>query len=707
MNTAPQAQERSWFFCIDSPCHVRSLLPVPKSSEEDASAMPVVLVADRKTGNVKTYDSKLQRPCSEPLRTPAEVNAPAFSSAALQQQQPTTNMALSLCLVGDRGLWVGWSSGHIGVYQMHLEHASATTSPSATPSDAKRLKSRSTNWALVSYLHEHRAAVHMVVTGPGPWVFSASHDHRVLQWNAETRQMIRDLTNICRAHDDYRPSPIRMMCVAMGCSSSTSFRHPRGHFVFFFSTERRALYSLALGGPGRTGKVLSDRDVPLQRVTSARPTVTSSAVLIGDDNDDAAAVLCLGDDEGTITFTTLTVVYDGGSATPAAAAAAATSSPITDTAIPDDDYLRAVADAALSADTLNVNRGRVTVLSVLSAVADHTTGIMSYGLAAASSRNVITLFKVSVSPLIAGGHVSGCALLSVLPTGGPVTCLTPLLRPVCQGPVATALTAFADGTTAVLFDFHNLPTRRKDDNNHTVSEVSPLRYSSATTPQRSWSETEVEALQQRLRAALEVVAHASAVAEEADQALEEQQREMRQLRSANDVLASQLQQLSEALSKKNAEVVALKRQKDHAEGEKAAILDITRQLNELERRNQSLVEHLDLLRVEKEDEVRRAKSLETERDRMQAALCEAEERHYLGLDELLRGNRFLAENIGCLEREKRDVRLHAAEERTHVSSAPLPSTVASTKGGGKYSLRELLEQALSALEPAADEAAAS
>ncbi|KAH9598695.1 hypothetical protein LSM04_000159 [Trypanosoma melophagium] len=454
-----------------------------------------------------------------------------------------------------------------------------------------------------------------MVTAPGPWVFTASHDHRILQWHAETHEVIRDITNICCIQDDYRCATRRVMTVAMGCSINTSFTHPRGHFIFFFATKRRVPYSVSLGGPARRENGLADTELPLQRITSALPTVTSAVALVGS-----------GDDEGSITLTPLTVVYNSGdsnreentSTSSSAAAAFSTTrnrrsttfisnstNTNNTTTLSDGKYLRRVSDAVLTADTLHVNKGRITALSLLPVRTDKTTGIMSYCLAAASFKNAITLFTVSVSPVIAGGHISGCSLLSVLPTVSPVTSLAPLFAPVRQFTVAIALMSFADGIAAVLFHFLSSITHRKDyhrtQSNKNTKEEEETTTATATegisidlngpraatstrmknVQRKSNNNNNVE-LQERLRMALQVVSDASTVAEETEETLEEQRQELQQLRTAKEVLTITLKQQND----------------DHhhnhdTKEERTIAVENAKKVRELEQRNRILAQQLE------------------------------------------------------------------------------------------------------------------
>ncbi|RNF13998.1 uncharacterized protein Tco025E_05974 [Trypanosoma conorhini] len=703
MDKSPQAQESSWLFAVDAPVAVRGLQPVFRPGTCDALSMPVVLLSDRKTGSVRTFDCKLQHPCSEALPTPQEIASPAFSSAALQQAS-AINMALSLCVVENNVVWVGWSSGHIAVYRMRLEEASATSSSAPTPR-VSGAKASETRWEVVTFLHEHRAAVHLLATGPSPWVFSASHDLRLIQWHAKTLEPMRDLTRACRAQDHYGLSPIRMVCTAMGCSCTTSLSQPQGHFMLFFSTKQRALYGLSLGGPSRSNKMLSDHDLPVQRIASTRPAVTSAAVLVGDGDDDAAVVMCLGDDEGSISFTPLTVLYDARSGTVPAPSASSSSSSLGSPAatLTDAEYLRAVADAALTADTLHVNRGRVTALSVLSAQADRATGHVSYCLAAASARNVMTLLEVGVSPVVSGGHVTGCTPLSALQTASPVTSLVPLLPPVRQRAVAVALAAFADGSVAALFHFLN-PAMEHGANPHAVAaattlESPPLRSAGRAARQEPQSGPPLEALEVRLRVALDVVSETTVVVEEANRALEEQRQELRRLRTAKDTLADQVTQLLEALNQKSAELVELKLRSLRAQGEDVAVVGRGGNILQMwQRRHGNDAEPRDISHTQTgAEEEKRDGHPGTERDCVEAVLRDAEARFESKLDTLRRENSFLSKSLGHLKRETHATQTQGTDQSVHTDGDVLRDDAVCHASGGESPLRRLLEQALSAV----------
>ncbi|EKF32966.1 hypothetical protein MOQ_003172 [Trypanosoma cruzi marinkellei] len=707
MNNSPQAQEGSWFFILDTPVAVRCLHPVLRPGRGDASSMPVVLLSDQKTGSSRAFDSKLQCPCSEPMPTPEEITSPPFSLAAFQQES-AINKVLSLCVVETNAVWAGWSSGHIAVYRMHLEDTSKASSNASTPTK-REMRTRERQWEVVSLLHEHRAAVHLLATGPSPWVFSASHDMRLIQWHAKKLEPIRDLTRICRLQEQYRASTIKMICMAMGCSCTTNLSRPQGHFVLFFSTEQRALYAVSLGGPQRANKIISDDDILIQRIASARPAVTSAAVLVGDGEDDAAAVICLGDDEGTISFTPLTVVYNTRSEKKLHSASSAPLPSFTSTSsiLSDAEYMRAVCDATLTADTLHINRGRVTALSVLSAQTDRATGHIRYCLTAASSKNTITIFAVDVSPVFLGGHVTRCTLLSALPTESPVTSVVPLFPPVRQSAVAVAFSVFSDGSVAALFQFQNTIMKHGTDN-HTAATATFDQKFIRSASKRAQPQPQIdplgEALQEQLRVVLDVVSETGAVVEEADRTLEEQRHELRHIRAAKDTLADQVTKLLEALNRKSAEVVTLKQKLLHMqERGMTAVAGASDLMPDSRRCHQSSEDQREAHWKQKEEEEEEGKhdqqlGIETERDRIQSVLHDAEARFESKLETLRRENRFLSESLEQLRQELRMTREKDDAHSVQTTSDVLQDNTAGHVRRNESSLRRLLEQALGALD---------
>ncbi|EKG04569.1 hypothetical protein TCSYLVIO_004371 [Trypanosoma cruzi] len=707
MNNSPQAQEGSWFFILDAPVAVRCLQPVFRPGRDDVSSMPVVLLSDQKTGRLRAFDSKLQFPCSEPMPTPAEINSPPFSSAAFGQE-PAINRVLSLCVVEANAVWAGWSSGHIAVYRMHLEDASKASTNAFTPTK-REMRTCDRQWEVVSLLHEHRAAVHLLATGPSPWVFSASHDMRLIQWHAKTLEPIRDLTRVCRVQEQYRPSPIKMICMAMGCSCTTSLSRPQGHFVLFFSTDQKTLYGVSLGGPQRANKIISDHDLSIQRITSARPAVTSAAVLVGDGEDDAAAVVCLGDDEGNISFTPLTVVYNTRSEKMSHSAPSAPLPSLTSNSsiLSDAEYMRAVCDATLTAGTLHINRGRVTALSVLSAQADRATGHIRYCLTAASSKNTITLFAVDVSPVFLGGHVTKCTLLSAIPTESPVTSVVPLFPPVRQSAVAVAFSVFSDGSVAALFQFQNTVTKHGTDNHTVATEAFDqkfIRSASTKAQPQPQSESLGGALQEQLRVVLDVVSETGVVVEEANRTLEEQRHELRHIRAAKDTLSDQVTKLLEALNQKSAEVVTLKQQLLHMqERGMTAVASASDLLQDSGHCHQNREDQREAHWRQKEEEEKEGKhdqqlGIETERDLIQSVLHDTEARFESKLDTLRRENRFLSESLEQLKQELHKTREKEDAHSIHTTSDVLQDNTAVRVGENVSSLRRLLEQALGALD---------
>ncbi|KAH9599052.1 hypothetical protein LSM04_006430 [Trypanosoma melophagium] len=85
-------------------------------------------------------------PPIEFLRPPGSVNinTPPFSSVALQQT-PTVIMAQSFTLVGNNKVWVGWSSGHIGVYQMYTNERTPISTQGVYAKHASIRNSKSRN----------------------------------------------------------------------------------------------------------------------------------------------------------------------------------------------------------------------------------------------------------------------------------------------------------------------------------------------------------------------------------------------------------------------------------------------------------------------------------------------------------------------------------------------------------------------------------
>ena len=569
-----------WLLPIKCDVDARRLARVPLLRQ---NTVRPVIVSDRQRGVVRILDAKLSRElCAAPTSPPAvhsDFTAPSFSkTTASEPSHLNTCMTLLVVEVPAGGappagtsstscneVWTGWASGHIAVYSL---------------SQAITGRGHQVKFDAVSNMFAHRGAVHVLATSVHEqtrrFVFSASYDCNVLQFDASTKHVIRSISSACRHRGDFPTSMVKgMNCSLRGLCVRRDSGHEgftTQHDVMYLSMDNRSHYLIAVGGDD------DQNDVAVQLLTASR---ASCKVVLGIEGcapphhhggrSCGGPVLCTGDEDGVVFFLPLLV------STPAEYShhSPQQRSPKSD-GVTNGQYLVYLANmysgirgsASTSQYEIALHKGPIVDAALVASQANPDDSSVSHALIVACSKSCIAGCRVVVA---SHGGITLCCPTFAISSPCPIWHIASpfeTTRPWSDSPPTGVDPAHGggdgvfylcgtDGTCTAFISPPQVETRMPSDQ--------------STTNQKDGSVSLGASSQLRLREVVDMVQRSKLMAIAADAALEKQLEISNQLLRDQNVLQEQCTRLTAALELKTTELAEQSATRTSADAVKASL----------------------------------------------------------------------------------------------------------------------------------------
>ncbi len=570
MRSHTHEEDGVWLFPLRTDVEVRRVARAPVSTEQ--RGLRPVVISDRQRGVIRVFDAKIAREvCAAPAAPPpvhSDFTAPSFASKISQSDAHQFNTCISMLVVdtvdgsseaaSSCEVWTGWASGHVAVYALHQGQR---TNMSVAERTAPPVRCE-----LLSMLFAHRGAVHALSAssqmriGDGNlrhlscprYIFSASYDCNILQFETTSRSVVRSISSACRNRGDFPTSMVRsLVCSLKGICVRRDAGLEGGttiHDTIYLSMDNRSHYLVAVGGDDEPN------DVAMQLVSSSRACCKVAIAIDGG----AAPVLCTGDEDGAVFFLPLLVAAASPPADDVFRGTAKTSSGVTN-----GQYLVYLSNMYSSIRSsaahqqqgqyeLALHKGPIVDAVLVSTHLDSSGSASHRLIVACAGKPTGTLIGVHVTVASHGG-VTCCAATFAVAVSSPILHIAaPFLSasesPPSEGHAGKICREYDDGVFYVCGSDGTLTVLSAVDQPVTVTGRRRRNDGSSSTQQPS-------AL--RLREVVDMVQRAKLMSLAADAALEKQLSISSKLLDDQRVLQEQCTRLTAALELKTAELVEL------------------------------------------------------------------------------------------------------------------------------------------------------